>query len=50
MSQLLGNAAIPMELWGVVLASALVAWGLAEIASRLAWRGQRPEAVRTPQP
>jgi Ca2+-transporting ATPase len=49
-SQLLGNAAIPTELWGVVLGSALVAWGLAEMASRLAWRGKRRETGQMPQP
>ena len=37
-SELLGNAAIPLELWGVVFGGALLAWGLAEVCSRLAWR------------
>jgi Ca2+-transporting ATPase len=37
-SELLGNAAIPVELWGVVLGGALLAWALAEGCSRLAWR------------
>jgi Ca2+-transporting ATPase len=37
-SELLGNAAIPVELWGVVFGGALLAWGLAEAGSRLAWR------------
>jgi Ca2+-transporting ATPase len=36
-SNLLGDAAIPLELWAVVFAAAFVAWGLAEIASRLVW-------------
>ena len=35
---LLGNAAIPGELWGLVFAAALVAWALAEAISRLVWR------------
>jgi Ca2+-transporting ATPase len=37
-SELLGNAAIPVELWGVVFGGALLAWGLAEACARLAWR------------
>jgi Ca2+-transporting ATPase len=37
-SDLLGNAAIPIDLWGVVFGGALLAWGLAEGCSRLAWR------------
>ena len=37
-SELLGKAAIPLELWGVVFGGALLAWGLAEGCSRLAWR------------
>ena len=37
-SELLGNAAIPVELWAVVFGGALLAWGLAEGCSRLAWR------------
>ena len=40
-SELLGNASIPVELWGVVFGGALLAWGLAEGCSRLVWR-QRP--------
>ena len=36
-ADLLGSAAIPVELWGVVIGSALLAWGLAEAAARLAW-------------
>jgi Ca2+-transporting ATPase len=35
---LLGNAAIPVELWGVVFGGALIAWGLAEALSRFVWR------------
>jgi P-type Ca2+ transporter type 2C len=37
-SSLLGNAAIPLELWGVVFAGALISWGFAETISRLVWR------------
>jgi Ca2+-transporting ATPase len=37
-ARLLGNARIPAELWGVVFAGALLAWGLAEAVSRFAWR------------
>lgn len=39
-AELLGDAAIPRELWAVVICAALLAWGLAEGCSRLAW--QRP--------
>jgi Ca2+-transporting ATPase len=42
-SRLLGNAAIPVELWGVVFGGALLAWGLAEGCARLAWRHHRRE-------
>jgi len=41
-SELLGNAAIPVELWGVVFGGALLAWGLAEACARLAWRQHGP--------
>ena len=37
-SELLGNAAIPVELWGVVFGGALLAWGLAEACARFVWR------------
>jgi Ca2+-transporting ATPase len=37
-SNLLGNAAIPLELWGVVFGTAFVSWGLAEATSRVVWR------------
>jgi Ca2+-transporting ATPase len=37
-ADLLGNAGIPIELWGVVFGGAFLAWGLAEVVSRLAWR------------
>ena len=44
-SELLGRAAIPGELWGVVFGGALLAWGLAETCARLAWRRPRQEGV-----
>jgi Ca2+-transporting ATPase len=37
-SNLLGNAAIPVELWGVVFGGAFVSWGLSEIIARIVWR------------
>ena len=37
-SDLVGNAAIPSELWAVVLGGALLAWGLAEACAQFAWR------------
>jgi Ca2+-transporting ATPase len=37
-AQALGNAAIPIELWGLVLANAVLAWAFAEGVSRLVWR------------
>jgi Ca2+-transporting ATPase len=37
-ADLLGNAGIPYELWALVGGVAVVAWGCAEILSRLAWR------------
>ena len=40
-ARLLGNVAIPGALWAVVLLMALLAWGLAELVARLAWR-ERP--------
>jgi Ca2+-transporting ATPase len=40
-SGLLGDAAIPLELWGVVLGSALLAWALAELISRIIWQRER---------
>jgi Ca2+-transporting ATPase len=38
LSTLLGNAAIPVELWAVVFAGSLLAWGMAEAISQLVWR------------
>ena len=40
-ADLLGDAAIRVELWGVVFGDALLAWALAEGHSRFVWR-QRP--------
>jgi Ca2+-transporting ATPase len=37
-TSLLGNAGIPIELWGLVFGGAFLAWGLAETLSQLAWR------------
>jgi P-type Ca2+ transporter type 2C len=37
-SNLLGNAAIPLELWTVAFGAAFVSWGLAEGLSRFVWR------------
>lgn len=37
-ANLLGRAAIPPELWGVVFVLAFVSWGLAEFIARLVWR------------
>ncbi len=45
-SDLLGNAAIPVELWGVVFGGALLAWGLAEAFVRLAWRRRSLRGTR----
>ena len=40
-SNLLGNAAISVELWGVVFGAALLSWALAEAWSRFIWRRAR---------
>jgi len=45
-SNLLGNAAIPVEMWGVVFGGALVSWGLAEAISRFVWRDQLQKVSR----
>jgi Ca2+-transporting ATPase len=39
-ARLLGNAAIPPVLWGLVFGGAFVTWGLAEGVSRWVWRHQ----------
>jgi Ca2+-transporting ATPase len=38
MATLLGSAAIPLELWGLIFGGAFGAWGLAEAWSRFVWR------------
>jgi Ca2+-transporting ATPase len=38
LSRLLGQATVPLELWVVIFAVALLAWGGAEIVSRWVWR------------
>jgi Ca2+-transporting ATPase len=45
-SELLGHAAIPVELWGIVFGGALLAWGLAEACARLVWRDHGSEGRR----
>jgi P-type Ca2+ transporter type 2C len=45
-ADLLGNAGIPIELWGVVFGGASLAWALAHVIARLAWRGVRPDQPR----
>jgi P-type Ca2+ transporter type 2C len=45
-SSLLGNAAIPVELWGVVFGGALLSWGMAEAVSRFVWRDAGRRAGR----
>jgi len=40
-SNMLGNAAIPMELWAVVFVGAFIAWGLSEAIARFVWRNGR---------
>jgi len=37
-ARLLGNAGIPIVLWGLVFGGGFLAWGLAEALSHLAWR------------
>jgi Ca2+-transporting ATPase len=37
-SNLLGHAAIPLELWPVVFGGSLLSWALAEAVSRFVWR------------
>jgi Ca2+-transporting ATPase len=45
-SNMLGNAVIPVELWGVVFGGAFAAWGLSEMIAQYVWRngesGRRP--------
>jgi Ca2+-transporting ATPase len=37
-SNMLGHAAIPAELWAVVFAGAFMSWGLAEVIAQVVWR------------
>ena len=37
-SNMLGHAAIPVELWAVVFGGAFIAWGMSEAISRVVWR------------
>jgi hypothetical protein len=37
-SQMLGNAAVPVELWAVVVVGASGAWGMSGVISQVAWR------------
>jgi Ca2+-transporting ATPase len=43
-SDLLGHAAIPLELWGVVFGVGFVSWGAAEAISRFVWRARAARA------
>jgi hypothetical protein len=40
-ARLLGNAALPLELWIGVFVCAGLSWGLAEAMSRVIWRASR---------
>jgi Ca2+-transporting ATPase len=44
-AELLGDAFIPIELWGLVFGAALLAWALAESISRVAWRYRATAAL-----
>jgi Ca2+-transporting ATPase len=45
-SNMLGNAAIPVELWPMVLVGAFVAWALSEVIARFVWRTDRSPSSR----
>jgi Ca2+-transporting ATPase len=45
-SNLLGNAAIPVELWAVVFGGAFVSWELSEVIARIVWRNSEEPARR----
>jgi hypothetical protein len=45
-SNLLGNAAIPVELWVVVFVGAFVSWGMSEVIARIVWRNNEAPAGR----
>jgi Ca2+-transporting ATPase len=38
LADMLGDAAIPTELWAVVAGGAMMAWALAEAIARVVWR------------
>ena len=44
-SNLLGSAALPVELWPVVFVAAFGAWGLAELIARVVWRKMVPSGA-----
>lgn len=41
----LGGAPLSTELWLLVAGSALVAWAMAEVTSRVVWRRYAPQGV-----
>jgi Ca2+-transporting ATPase len=43
-SNMLGNAAIPVELWPVVLVSAGIVWALSEVIAKFVWRNAAPSS------
>jgi Ca2+-transporting ATPase len=45
-SNLLGNAAIPLRLWTVVFVGAFIAWGASEVIARVVWRTGDPGVTR----
>jgi Ca2+-transporting ATPase len=50
-SELLGQAHIPIELWGIVIGGSLVSWGLAAGLTRVVWRDPDPGSeARVPNP
>ena len=38
-SDMLGNATVPIDVWAVVFVGAFIAWGAAEVIARFVWRG-----------
>jgi hypothetical protein len=44
-SRLLGEAVIPVELWGVVFGGSLIVWSLSEVISRYVWRETRGHRI-----
>jgi Ca2+-transporting ATPase len=42
-SNMLGNAAIPIGLWAAVFVCAFVAWALSEVIARFVWRNSKSE-------